>query len=221
MMSSKETIRTVSQPADSLVWDAVVRFGHWALVAAFAVAYFSADEGAGGPGIWHVWSGYLIGGIVVLRVLWGFVGSRHARFSDFVYEPYKVLTYLSELLRGRARRYVGHSPAGGAMVIALLACLAATVATGIVAYGEQGKGPLAAWLATDPASATGNRADQGTREGGGESAESTTGELHDLLANITMALVVAHILGVALASFVHRENLVLAMISARKRRARD
>ena len=221
-MSSKETIRTLSQTADSLVWDAVVRFGHWALVAAFAVAYFSAEEGAGGPGIWHVWSGYLVGGIVVLRVLWGFVGARHARFSDFVYEPYKVLAYLSELLRGRARRYVGHSPAGGAMVIALLACLAGTVATGIVAYGEQGKGPLAASPVTDTTSAIGNGTEHRVQpEAKGERTASVISDVHDLLANITVALVVAHILGVALASFVHRENLVLAMISGRKRRARD
>jgi cytochrome b len=148
-MTSKESVRATSQPVDVLVWDPLVRFGHWTLAAAFAVAFFSAEEGAGGPGVWHVWTGYLVGGIVVLRVLWGFVGSRHARFSDFLYEPYKVFAYLGDLLVGRGRRYVGHSPAGGAMVIALLVCLAATVATGIVAYGEQGKGPLAAAQVTD------------------------------------------------------------------------
>jgi len=141
-MTSKETIRTTSQPTGILVWDPLVRFGHWALVAAFAVAYFSAAEGASGPGVWHVWSGYLVGSIVVLRVVWGFVGPRHARFSDFVYGPLKTLVYLRDLLLlGGTRRYLGHSPAGGAMVIALLICLAATVATGVVAYGESGKGP--------------------------------------------------------------------------------
>jgi cytochrome b len=222
MMSSKETVRTVSQPADSLVWDPLERIGHWALVAAFAVAYFSAEEGSGGPGTWHVWSGYLVGGIVVLRVLWGFVGSRHARFSDFIYGPVKILTYLRDLLLGRGRRYLGHSPAGGAMVIALLLCLAATVATGIIAYGEQGKGPLAASPVTDTTSAIGNGTEHPVQpEAKGERTESVISEVHDLLANITVALVVGHILGVALASLVHRENLVLAMISGRKRRARD
>jgi len=67
-MTNKETIRTTRQPTGSLVWDPLVRFGHWALVAAFAVAYFSAEEGAGGPGVWHVWSGYLVGSIALLRV---------------------------------------------------------------------------------------------------------------------------------------------------------
>jgi cytochrome b len=169
-----------------------------------------------------VWSGYLVGGIVVFRVVWGFVGSRHARFRDFVYEPFKILAYLTDLLRGRAHRYVGHSPAGGAMVVALLVCLAGTVATGIVSDGEQGKGPLAAAPVTDTTTkANGNEAHRTRPEAGGEGSESVIREVHDLLADITMALVVAHILGVALASFVHRENLVLAMISGRKRRAGD
>jgi cytochrome b len=105
------------------------------------------------------------------------------------------------------------------MVIALLVCLAATVTTGLMAYGEQGKGPLAAVLATD-ANANSNEAEHralaATR---GEGTESTMGKLHGLMANITVALVVAHIFGVAVASFMHRENLVLAMITGRKRRA--
>ena len=132
-MISSKTMQTTSQPASALVWDPLVRFGHWALVAAFAVAYFSAEEEAGGPDPLHVWGGYVVGGIVVLRVLWGFVGPRHARFSDFVCGPIKALAYFRDLLMGRrTRRYVGHSPAGGAMVIALLICIAATVTTGLI-----------------------------------------------------------------------------------------
>src|SRR5215831_20657055 len=207
-MTSSETIRTTRRPASTLVWDPLVRFGHWALVAAFAVAYLSAEEEAGGPDPLHVWGGYVVGAIVVLRVVWGFVGPRHARFSDFVRSPIVALAYFRDLLYGRARRYIGHSPAGGAMVIALLACLAATVATGLVAYGEEGKGPLAAVLLSD---AKANGKEAGHRvvaERRGEETESAVGELHSLLANVTGALVVAHIFGVAVASVVHKENLV-------------
>ena len=220
-MTSSETIRATSRSASTLVWDPLVRFGHWALVAAFAVAYFSAEEEAGAPDPLHVWGGYVVGLLVVVRVLWGFVGPRHARFSDFVRSPIVALAYFRDLLYGRARRYVGHSPAGGAMVIALLVCLAATVTTGLMAYGEEGKGPLAAVMVTG-ANANGNEAEhRGLAERRGGETESTVGELHGLLANITVALVVAHIFGVVVASFVHKENLVLAMITGRKRRARD
>lgn len=204
------------------VWDPLVRFGHWALVASFAVAYFSAEEEAGGPDPLHVWGGYVVGAIVVLRLLWGFVGPLHARFSDFVCGPVTALGYLKDLLLGGARRYLGHSPAGGAMVLALLVCLAATVATGVMAYGEQGKGPLGGGALATGAYANDSEAGSATRvERQGEGIESAMGELHGVLANITLALVALHILGVAVASFAHRENLVLAMISGRKRRARD
>ena len=198
-----------------------VRFGHWALVAAFAVAYLSAEQEAGSPAPLHVWGSYVAGAIVVLRVVWGFIDPRYARFSDFVRSPIAALAYFRHLLYGRARRYVGHSPAGGAMVIALLVCLAATVTTGLVAYGEEGKGPLAAVMVTG-ANANGNEAEhRGLAERRGGETESTIGELHGLMANITVALVAAHIFGVVVASFVHKENLVLAMITGRKRRARD
>ena len=220
-MSSSETIRATSRRASTLVWDPLVRFGHWALVAAFAVAYLSAEEEAGGPDPLHVWGGYVVGVLVVLRVVWGFVGPRHARFSDFVRSPIVALTYFLDLLYGRARRYVGHSPAGGAMVIALLVCLAATVVTGLIAYGEEGKGPLAVVMVTDANANSNEAGHRALAEKRGGETESTIGELHGLMANITVALVVAHIIGVAVASVVHKENLVLAMITGRKRRARD
>ena len=150
------------------------------------------------PNPLHVWGGYVVGAIVVLRLVWGFVGPRHARFNDFVRSPIVALAYFRDLLYGRARRYIGHSPAGRAMVIALLVCLAATVATGLIAYGGEGKGPLAAVMVID-ANANGNEA--GLRALAASIAEQTESEigLHGLLANNTVALVAAHIFGVVVA----------------------
>lgn len=176
------------------VWDRFVRLFHWALVVAFTVAYLTEDDLL----TVHAWAGYVVGALVVARVLWGFVGPKHARFSDFVYSPGEVLRYLRDLLLFRAERHLGHSPGGGAMILLLLAFLAATVVTGLVVYGgEQQAGPLAGMFTEDFA----------------ESFE----EVHEVLANITLALVLAHIAAVILASFVFRENLVRAMVTGYKR----
>lgn len=211
---------TAVQPRWVAVWDPAVRIGHWALVAAFAVAYLTAEEEGGSPHVLHVWGGYAIGVIVTLRVLWGFVGPQHARFSSFVCGPLASLRYLVDLLTGHARRYVGHSPAGGAMVIALLVFLAATVATGVVAYGERAKGPLVAdgAVVATTVHAEENQARGGAVETEGSEGKKTgVGELHGALANITLALVILHVLGVGVASYAHRENLAAAMLSGRKR----
>ena len=203
------------------VWDPVVRMGHWALVAAFAIASLSAEEEGGTPHALHVWGGYVVGAIVVLRALWGFAGPKYARFSDFFCGPVAAIRYLKDLAAGHARRHLGHSPAGGAMVIALLVCLAGTVATGVVAYGERGKGPLAAEgaVVTTVAYAEENEGAGGGEAEGAKGGKSVVGEVHGALANITLALVVLHVLGVGLASYAHRENLVAAMLTGRKRAA--
>lgn len=185
------------EPQSVAVWDPVVRIGHWLLVVLFAIVYLTAEEESGSTNVLHVWGGYAIGAIVVLRVLWGFAGPQYARFSSFVCGPAASLRYLVDLVGGHARRFLGHSPAGGAMVIALLVFLAATVATGVVAYGERGKGPLAA--------------------DGAAIATSAKAEAHGVLANITLGLIILHVLGVGVASYAHRENLVAAMVSGRKR----
>ena len=190
------------------VWDPLVRIGHWTIVAGFAVAYVTEEDLLSV----HVWAGYLVGAAVALRIVWGFVGPQHARFSDIIYPARAVLRYLADLVRFQGTRYVGHSPAGGAMVIALLVMLAGTVATGLLTYGaDKHAGPLASiYAASSEPVATGPAAPGRQRD------ESPLREIHELLAILTLLLVVLHIAGVALASVVHRENLVAAMITGRK-----
>jgi cytochrome b len=202
------------------VWDPLVRVGHWALVAAFAVAYLTEDDLLGV----HVWAGYVVGVILVVRLAWGFVGPRHARFSDFVRGPGQVFGYLRDLVFFRARRYLGHSPGGGAMVVALLVCLAATVGTGLVLYGkEERSGPLAPLFTADagPGMAVAIPAAAGEKQrrrgGTGKAEDKTLEEVHDFFANLTLILIGFHVAGVLLASLVHRENLIGAMITGYKR----
>lgn len=210
-----------------VVWDPLVRIGHWLLVVAFFVAYFTEDEALAV----HTWAGYAVTAYVAIRVIWGFAGPRHARFSDFVYSPFKAIDYLVGLARGSAPRYIGHSPAGAMMVFGLLVCLTGTVVTGMAELARsRGEGPLAPVIERQAASAESeapqdiqrkNDDDNGSgerREAEGEDEEeSLLLELHELFANLTLALVALHILGVAVASWSHKENLVRAMITGRKR----
>ena len=204
------------------VWDRFVRLFHWALAAGFFTAYLVEDELMG----LHVWAGYLIGALVLIRVLWGIIGPRHARFADFVPGPARFTAYLGELIHGRERRYLGHNPAGGAMIVALLLALMATVTTGLMVYGAEEKaGPLADWYAADnrspalpgiaPAHADAGEAHEGG-EGHEEEAE-TLEELHEFFANFTLLLVVLHVAGVVFASRREGQNLARAMVTGRKR----
>ncbi|WP_227421442.1 cytochrome b/b6 domain-containing protein [Pacificispira spongiicola] len=173
-MSSRATIR---------VWDPVVRLFHWGLVASFAIAWISAEE-------WndlHETAGYVAGGLIAVRLVWGLIGTRYARFWQFVRRPATVIGYLGDMLKGREARYIGHNPAGGAMVLALLACMAVLVATG--------------WMGTLDAF------------WGVEWVE----EVHETFANLLLALVGVHVLGVVWASLKHGESLVRAMVNGRKK----
>lgn len=121
------------RPATRPVWDPSVRLFHWGLVASFAIAWLAADEWTA----MHNGAGYAAAALVGLRVIWGFVGTRYARFGQFVRPPRTVWNYVLAALKGREARYLGHNPAGSIMVLALLA--------GVAALG------LSGWLPTTDA----------------------------------------------------------------------
>jgi cytochrome b len=201
--------------SDIQVWDPFVRVAHWTIALGFFVAYLTEDARQV-----HIWAGYVVGVLIVARVVWGFIGTRHARFADFVTGPVTASHYLWDLTRGRAKRYVGHSPAGGAMVIALLVSLAATVATGLIGYAQEGGRPLAP-LYAETLSAGARTFTGEENEGGSRRDENIVSELHRAIANVTLGLVVFHILSVFLASFMHQENLARAMVTGRKHGDRE
>ena len=179
------------------VWDPLVRIFHWALVIAFFTAYFTEDDLLKV----HVWAGYTVLALVLWRLLWGVIGTRYARFTDFIYRPALVIEYMKSVVALRAKRYLGHNPAGGAMIIALLVSLLLATFSGLAVYGaDQGAGPLAGWMA-----------------GMSESGEEVWEEIHEFFANLTLILVIAHVAGVAVSSLLHRENLPRAMVTGYKR----
>ncbi|MCB1745907.1 MAG: cytochrome b/b6 domain-containing protein [Gammaproteobacteria bacterium] len=191
------------------VWDRFVRFFHWSLVAAFTLAWLSAEEND----TVHSMAGYAVIGLVLARLGWGLVGTRHARFADFVRGPRAVKRYLLSLA-GRPEHHVGHNPAGGWMVVALLATLLLTTATGVVVYGYEGHGPLATTLAPARAAGVAESAAERTAR---RRAEHRWEEVHEFAANLTLVLVGLHVAGVVVASRLHRENLVRAMLNGYKR----
>lgn len=197
-ISEAESAAVATQTSPKLVkvWDPLVRLFHWSLVTAFFVAYFTEDDLLD----LHVYAGYLIGGLLVFRLLWGFVGSHHARFRDFVKRPSEVWAYLKSIAGLHPKRYLGHNPAGGAMVIALLVSLVMVTLSGIALYGvEESAGPLAASLG-----------------GVGDFWADVLEEIHEFFANFTLLLVFLHVLGVLMASRQHKENLVKSMVNGFK-----
>ena len=165
------------------VWDPVVRLFHWSLAASIGLAWFTSTS----RGVIHNEFGYAAAALVGVRLLWGLFGTRYARFSQFCRHPARILGYLRDILTGREARYIGHNPAGGAMIVALLAMISVTAFTG--------------WMMTTD------------RYFGVDWVQIT----HKYCAYAVIAMVCMHLCGVVLASFRHRENLVKAMLTGKKR----
>jgi cytochrome b len=165
-----------------LVWDAPVRIFHWLMVASFAGAWLTAESER-----WrlvHVTLGYTMGGLVVFRILWGLVGTRYARFANFVRGPAAVASYVRGALRGEPEHHTGHNPAGALAIVALLGLTLAVTASGWALFNDIG----GRWLE----------------------------KAHEAAATIMLILVGVHVAGAIFSSWMHRENLIGAMVSGRK-----
>jgi cytochrome b len=194
------------------VWDIAIRIFHWSLVAAFTIAYLTEDDFE----TLHTYAGYTVLGLVTFRILWGLIGTRYARFTQFIYSPARVIDYIGGLIKGKPKHYTGHNPAGGYMVLALLISLLATTWSGMVLYGTEGKGPLANTTINIISPAYADDDEHG--KGEGKEGDEFWEEIHEFFANFTLFLVILHIAGVIVSSIAHRENLVRAMITGKKER---
>jgi cytochrome b len=209
------------------VWDLFVRFFHWALVAAVVSQLATAEDFKN----IHANVGYIIVVLLIFRIIWGFVGSRHARFKDFIYPPADIIAYLKGLAGGRPKHYIGHNPAGGAMVCTLLLFMVLTTLAGLKTLGAMGKGPLAqrtqypvtrAWADDHPYRYESHGDSITDSKNHHSHAVNRTQvhfwkEIHETLVGITLLLIGIHFCGVMVSSYVHRENLILAMITGKKK----
>lgn len=166
------------------VWDPFVRFFHWALVLSFIVVWATGDDFE----VLHEQLGYFMLVLIGLRIVWGLIGTKYARFSDFIYGIKHTIHYLRSMFSTRVQHYTGHNPVGGWMVIALFIGLILTGVSGIQVT---------------------------------EAHDSIWEELHEASANLTLLMVIVHLAGVFVASFIHNENLVKAMFTGKKMQGND
>jgi cytochrome b/mono/diheme cytochrome c family protein len=165
------------------VWDAAIRIFHWSLVGGVVTAWISGGTGER----LHEIVGYAVAGLIAFRVVWGFVGTRHARFRDFVRGPSSIAGYLSGIARLRPAHYTGHNPAGALMILILLAVLLTIAVSGFMM--------------------------QTTRFFGIDWVE----QVHSVAADSLLVLVPLHVLGALISSWLHQDNLIRAMFSGQKR----
>ena len=175
-----------SFPKRIKVWDIGVRLFHWSMVASVASAYLLTDQR-----VLHRRLGYVVVALIGFRLIWGLIGTHHARFVNFVPGPQRFFGYLRDMAQGCEARYRGHNPAGAAMIVALLITLAAVGGTGYMLGMDAFFG--VEWVE----------------------------DAHKLLVKLLLVLVALHIGGVVLSSKRHRENLVLAMLTGEKDAEKD
>ncbi len=192
--------------AELFVWDVPTRVFHWSLVTLVAIAWATSETESDFLFQIHLLAGYLVLGLLLFRLIWGFVGTRYARFHDFVRPWHVVRDYAKQLMAFRPPHSVGHNPLGGWMVVLLLAVLAGVVATGLfggeISNGQlESAGPLAHYVSVTTASAS--------------------IEMHEAVFNILLALVAIHIAGVVIDFVLTRDNLVRAMVRGYKQLPAD
>lgn len=177
------------------VWDLPTRLFHWSLLALIVVAWLTG-EGEGDAGALHRYAGEAVAGLLVFRVIWGFVGGEHARFSDFAVGPTAILEHIRDLFSRTPKRHLGHNPLGAVAVFLLLLNVVVVVVTGLFSAGDDIAGPFA-------------------------NARAELSEIHEASFRVLQGLVLVHLLGVLIETVKAGDSLVPAMISGWKRRRAD
>ncbi len=180
-----------------MVWDPALRMFHWLLVVCFVAAYGLTSEDKGLN--LHLLVGYSIVGLLLFRVIWGFIGTKYARFQQFLFPLFELKQHLKRLRQGKGRPTTGHNPIGSIMVFSLLLMLFTIVLSGLMLDGIQREGPLAELMTTIP-----------------HTWEYVLQTVHGTLADITVLMVIFHICGAVVESWLLGENLIVAMFTGRK-----
>lgn len=177
-----------------LVWDLPTRLFHWTLLMLVVAAWGTAEND------WmdyHKLAGFGILALLLFRIVWGFVGSTHSRFADFIHRPATTLSYAKDMKAGKPSEYVGHNPLGGWMIAGLLLILLAQAGSGLFASDDiMTDGPLRHWVADGTA--------------------SLLTKIHEINFYFLASLVALHIGAILAYRFLKGENLVLAMLTGRK-----
>ncbi len=209
-----------------VVWDSFIRVFHWSLLLLFFVAYVTGDE----KGPLHRYIGYALLLLVIARIWWGFWGTKHALFNDFICSPAKGLNYLKELVTGKPKHYIGHNPAAAWMIVLLLSSSIITCLTGYAAHTVKKRmnslvsGNTISIVGTAYADNDKEERHKGKHKGrerhsdgkGDDERDSVWGDIHEMSAQFMLILVFLHIAGVAVSSKVHKENLVKGIITGKK-----
>ena len=189
-------------------WDPVLRLSHWLIAAAVIINGLISEPG----GTLHIWIGWIAMAVLVIRLVWGFIGPREARFNSFLPDPRAAVSHLFSLVRGKPKEYPSHNPAGAIMVYALWACLATVIATGLIM--TDAKTPIT--IAQERAAVEQGDWSILAGDSKGDEASGTSGEIvkaiHETAANLMLILALVHVAGVAAESYALRRNLVRPMI---------
>ena len=169
-----------------LVWDLPTRVFHWLFALSFAGAYLTAESERYRDV--HLALGYVFAALLIFRLVWGWVGTRHARFSSFTFSIHATASYLKSLRQKQAQHFLGHNPAGTLAIFLLLGLGLIISFTGLGLDWELGSVDWEDFLA----------------------------ETHELSANFMLLIVFMHIAGVIMSSYLHRENLARSMLTGYK-----
>jgi cytochrome b len=182
-MTDTAAVRAADKPETVRVWDVFQRVFHWSVVAGCCANLFILEPGS----VPHQAVGFTVLGLMAARIVWGFIGTTYARFSNFVPGPTTLLRYLKALAKGREPRMLGHNPAASVMIVALIVVVSSIAITG--------------WMSTLDAFW----------------GIEWVSEAHETLADLLMVMVALHASAAIIESVRHRENLILSMITGRKR----